>query len=192
MRGVGGYNPPPPIIKTSQYNPQDPHGWGPRRSQRSAHQRSHHAAGRSGQTTIIKMTCLTHVAQNLPPLPGWCSAKPGSGSLGCTHTLFLEKMISPSSSPLEPPVPELKVRRSEAFEEARRSSRPRDISPSAQTLCPFSGGGGVETHDQVLPTQLQGFLQNIHRASADFTLFPSALFRYPDVLEHSAFLINYI
>lgn len=72
--------------------------------------------------------------------PGWCSARPGRGSAGCTQTLFFEKMISPSSPERsdEPPTPGLKVRRSEALEEARRRSRPRDISSGTRTLGPSS------------------------------------------------------
>lgn len=74
-------------------------------------------------------------------LPGWCSAMPGRGSAGCTQTLFLEKMISPSRPERSeaPPAAGLKVRRSEALEEARRRSRPRDISYGAGTLGPSSG-----------------------------------------------------
>lgn len=68
--------------------------------------------------------------------------KPGTGSAGCTQTLFLEKMISPSSPERAavPPAPGLKVRRSEALEEARRRSRPRDMASSSRTLSPSSGG----------------------------------------------------
>lgn len=74
--------------------------------------------------------------------PGWCSGRPGRGSAGCTQTLFLEKMISPSRPERNdvPPAPGLKVRRSEALEEARRRSRPRDISSGTGTLGPSSGG----------------------------------------------------
>lgn len=80
-----------------------------------------------------------------PALPGWCSARPGRGSAGCTQTLFLEKMISPSRPERSnvPPTPGLKVRRSEALEEARRRSRPRDISSGTGTLGPSSGYLGV-------------------------------------------------
>lgn len=48
-------------------------------------------------------------------------------------------MISPSRPERSdvPPTPGLKVRRSEALEEARRRSRPRDISSGAGTLGPF-------------------------------------------------------
>lgn len=78
-----------------------------------------------------------------PAEPGWCSARPGTGSAGCTQTLFLEKMISPSSPERndEPPAPGLNVRRSEALEEARRRSRPRDISSGTGTLGPSSECG---------------------------------------------------
>ena len=78
-----------------------------------------------------------------PSVPGWCSPSPGSGSAGCTQTLFLEKMISPSRPERadEPPAPGLKVRRSEALEEARRRSRPRDISTGRRTLGPSSRDG---------------------------------------------------
>lgn len=77
--------------------------------------------------------------------PGWCSARPGRGSAGCTQTLFFEKMISPSRPErnAEPPAPGLKVRRSEALEEARRRSRPRDISSGTRTLGPSSEYGDV-------------------------------------------------
>lgn len=52
-------------------------------------------------------------------------------------------MISPSRPERndEPAAPGLKVRRSEALEEARRRSRPRDISSETVTLGPSSGGG---------------------------------------------------
>lgn len=49
-------------------------------------------------------------------------------------------MISPSRPERndEPPAPGLKVRRSEALEEARRRSRPRDISSGTRRLGPSS------------------------------------------------------
>lgn len=43
-----------------------------------------------------------------------------------------------------PPAPGLKVRRSAALEEARRRSRPRDISSGTGTLGPSSGDLGAE------------------------------------------------
>lgn len=58
----------------------------------------------------------------------------------------MEKMISPSRPERNdvPPAPGLKVRRSEALEEARRRSRPRDISSGTGTLGPSSGYLGAE------------------------------------------------
>lgn len=55
-------------------------------------------------------------------------------------------MISPSRPERNdvPPAPGLKVRRSEALEEARRRSRPRDISSGTGTLGPSSGDLGAE------------------------------------------------
>ncbi|KAI4821860.1 hypothetical protein KUCAC02_007438 [Chaenocephalus aceratus] len=69
------------------------------------------------------------------------------GSAGCTQTLFLEKMISPSRPERSDEPPGLKVRRSEALEEARRRSRPRDISSGTGTLGPSSGYLGAEKGD---------------------------------------------
>lgn len=50
-------------------------------------------------------------------------------------------MISPSRPERSdvPPAPGLKVRRSEALEEARRRSRPKDISSGTRTLGPSWG-----------------------------------------------------
>lgn len=47
-------------------------------------------------------------------------------------------MISPSRPERkdEPPTPALKVKRSEALEEARRRSRPKDISSGTEMLGP--------------------------------------------------------
>lgn len=52
-------------------------------------------------------------------------------------------MISPSrpGRNTEPPAPGLNVRRSDALEEARRRSRPRDISSGTETLSPSSECG---------------------------------------------------
>lgn len=90
-------------------------------------------------TIIYKHVCV----------PGWCSGSPGRGSAGCTQTLFLEKMISPSSTVRDPPVPTLNVKRSEALEDARRRSRPNDISSSERSLLP-SSERGTKTEPQIM------------------------------------------
>ncbi len=78
-----------------------------------------------------------YISVNGCVVPGWCSGSPGRGSAGWTHTLFLEKMISPSSMVRDPPVPTVNIKRSEALEDARRRSRPNDIS-SDRSLLPSS------------------------------------------------------
>lgn len=60
-------------------------------------------------------------------------------------------MISPSRPERndEPPAPGLKVRRSEALEEARRRSRPRDISLGTKMLGPFFTYKGKKWYKRV-------------------------------------------
>lgn len=64
-------------------------------------------------------------------------------------------MISPSRPERndEPPTPGLKVRRSEALEEARRRSRPRDISSGTKTLGPSSECGDLGVEEDMLKTR---------------------------------------
>lgn len=97
------------------------------------------------------------ISVNVCVVPGWCSGSPGRGSAGWTHTLFLEKMISPSSTVRDPPVPTLNVKRSEALEDARRRSRPNDISSSDRSLLPSS-----ETETRQLLTFLSNQVYNSH------------------------------